>query len=293
MMKSSLILLAISIVCCANAQLPETDIYMSNIHTKNGELIFSKPENITNRKGYDNQPYFTPDGKSLLFVSATDTNQTDIYRYDFNTKKISQLTNTTESEYSPSLSPDGKNISVVRVDKDGGQRFYDLPLNNLNEPSLITGTDSIGYYCWLNDSSLAMFILGDAMSLQILNTSSHTRKWIASDIGRCLKLSPDKKIMYFVIKQNENEWGIFNLDCATYKIKKVVATLGGSEDFAVMADGSLLMGSKGKLFRFSHGKDSEWKEVADFSSSLGDFYRITISPKGDRIALVAFTGKKP
>jgi len=292
-MKSFFCFLAILIVACAHAQLPETDIYISSVSLQNGAFVFSKPENITNRKGYDNQPYFTPDGKALLFVSAMDTSQTDVYWYYFRTKKILQLTNTTESEYSPTLSPDGKNIAVVRVDKDGGQRFYNLPMNELSKPSLIKGADSIGYYCWLNDTSLAMFILGDAMSLQILNTNTHERKWIASDIGRCMKLSPDKKSMYFVIKQNANEWAIFAFDIASYKINKIVATLSGSEDFAVMPDGSLLMGSKGKLFRFIQNKNIEWKEVADFSATLGDFYRIAISPKGDRIALVAFTGKKP
>src|SRR6266404_1092317 len=109
-MRTNFIFLAILMVACANAQLPETDIYLSNVLVTNGKLVFSKPENITNRKGYDNQPYFTTDGITLLFVSARDTNQTDVYVYDIRTKKISQLTNTAESEYSPALSPNGKNI---------------------------------------------------------------------------------------------------------------------------------------------------------------------------------------
>src|SRR5262249_53138732 len=151
-----------------------------------------------------------------------------------------------------------------------------------------TGTDSIGYYCWLNDSLLAMFILGDAESLQLLNLHTHERKWIASDIGRCMKLSADKKKMYFVIKQNETEWAIFTLNIATFKIQKIVATINGSEDFAAMTNGSLLIGSKGKLFLFDQKKNSGWNEVADFSSAIGDFYRISISPDEKRIALVAF-----
>jgi Tol biopolymer transport system component len=274
------------------AQLPETDIFLADIKNEKGSLSFSTPVNITKRKGYDNQPYFTPDGKSILFVALQDTIQSDIYKYDIASKKISQLTNTAESEYSPTLLPDGKSISVVRVDKDNGQRFYTIALNDVVHAKVVKGTDSIGYYCWLNDTSLAMFILGDAMTLQVLNVKTSERKLIASDIGRCMKLSIDKKSMYFVLKQNSSEWSIFSLDIATHSMSKIVSTLPGSEDYAVMPDGSLLMGSDGKLFQYTPG-EKDWKQVADFSASVGNFYRVMVNAKGDKVALVGFTGAKP
>ena len=93
------------------AQLPETDIFISRISKEGGKMVFSTPENITRRKGYDNQPFFMPDGKSLLYVAVPDTTQADIFRYDFASGKISAVTSTEESEYSPMLTPDGKNIS--------------------------------------------------------------------------------------------------------------------------------------------------------------------------------------
>jgi Tol biopolymer transport system component len=288
-------LLVIFSLCssAASAQMPDTDIFLADVKNENGKLTFSQPLNITNRVGYDNQPYFMPDGKGLLYVAYRDTIQSDVYRYDLAKKKTSQVTNTKESEYSPNLSPDGKNISVVRVDKDNGQRFYSMPSNDVTQVHFIKGSDSIGYYCWLNDSSLAMFILGDAMTLQVLDIKTAGRKLIASDIGRCIKLSPDKKRMYFVLKQNEREWSIFSLDIATNGLTKVVATLKGSEDFAIMPDDSFLMGSEGKLYQYKPASDKDWQQVADFTSSLIDFYRITVNAKGDRIALVSFTGKKP
>lgn len=275
------------------AQLPETDIFICEVKDQHGKMEFSKPENITHRKGYDNQPYFMPDGKSLLFVAVPDTTQADIFRYDFSSKKITAVTNTKESEYSPMLTPDGQHISVVRVDTDGGQRFYELPLSKIAAAKHVAGTDSIGYYCWLNDSSLAMFILGNAMTLQSLDIQKNERSLVASDIGRCMKLSADRKKLFFIIKQNENEWGIFSLDISSGEKKKVTSTMTGSEDFALMPDGSFLMGSKGKLFRFIPDAGTGWTEIADFTSVLEDFYRISVSAKGDRIAMVAFTGKKP
>src|SRR3569832_1575760 len=179
-------LLLISILCyCVkvSAEMPDTDIFLADLKNENGKLSFTQPVNITKRSGYDNQPYFTPDGKSLMYVAYRDTIQSDVFRYDIATKKTTQVTNSKESEYSPNLTTDGKNLSVVRVDKDNGLRFYTMPVNDVAHIRFVKGTDSIGYYCWLNDSSLAMFILGDVMSLQVLNAKTSERKWIASDIG--------------------------------------------------------------------------------------------------------------
>src|SRR5690349_13664121 len=131
------ILSFILIVGKVYAQLPETDIFVCDMKEKDGKFEFSKPENITHRPGYDNQPYFMPDGKSLLFVAVPDTTQADIYSYDFKSGKTTAITKTTESEYSPMLSPDGKNISVVRVDTDKRQRFYKFSLKDHTYASLI------------------------------------------------------------------------------------------------------------------------------------------------------------
>jgi Tol biopolymer transport system component len=275
------------------AQLPDTDIFLAKISANHGKLSFGTPFNITNRTGYDNQPSFTPDGKSVLFVSVKDTTQSDVYSYELSSKKISQLTATDESEYSPSCTNDRKNISVVRVDKDNGQRFYNIPANDIKNPHVVKGGDSIGYYCWLNDSLVAMFILGPANTFQVLNTHTAQRKLIAGDIGRCMKLDADKKNMLFVIKQNENEWSIFRMNIASFAISKVTSTLKGSEDFAVMSDGTLLTGSEGKLFSYMPNVDKDWQQIADFTSTVKTFYRISVSPKNDFIALVAYTGKKP
>ncbi len=292
-MKKALLSILMLVSLHSFAQLPDTDIFIADIKNDHGRISFTNPVNITNRTGYDNQPSFTPDGKSLLFVSVKDMTQSDVYSFDLASKKVSQVTNTKESEYSPSWAPDKKNISVVRVDKDSGQRFYNLSLNKTGNVQVIKGTDSIGYYCWLNDSMLAMFILGPAQTLQVVNTHTAERKLIASDIGRCMKPDADKKNMFFVIKQNENEWSIFKLNIASFTITKVITTLKGNEDFATMPDGTLLMGSEGKLFKYKPDTDKDWQQIGDFSATLKSFYRISLNLRGNKIALVAYTGKKP
>jgi len=68
-----------------------------------------------------------PDGHGVLYTSIRNK-QADIYRYDLQSGATTQVTNTAESEYSPTLMPDRKNISVVRVEADGKtQRLWKFP----------------------------------------------------------------------------------------------------------------------------------------------------------------------
>jgi len=286
-----LILLSVSV----HAQLPDTDIFLAGMSkSKDGKLTFSKPENITHRKGYDNQSYFTPDGKSMFYVSVQDEKQqADIYKYELLSRKSVQLTKTAESEYSPSITPDGKFISVVRVNADSTQKMYKLALNNPGNAEMIQGTDSAGYYCWITDSTLAQFLIREANVLQTLNINTGEARLIASDIGRCLKISADRKHLYFVLKNNAEEWSIMKLDINTLKTSQVIKTLQGSEDYCVLKDETLLMGKGSKLYKFNPSIDKDWTEVADFNGSVNAFYRISVNAAENKLALVAYTGTKP
>ena len=136
-----------------------------------------------------------------------------------------------------------------------------------------------------------MFILGPANTLQVLNTKTSERRLVASDIGRCMKLSADESKMLFVLKSSPAEWFIYAMDCKNYSLTRITSTLPHCEDFAILPDGSIIMGSEGKLYIFEN--NSEWKMIADFSSELTDFYRLAVNHEGTLLALVAFTGKKP
>src|SRR4051794_8667781 len=51
---------------------PATDIYLVPL---GANLNVGKAVNITSRPGYDNQPSFTPDGRSVLYTSTRDDGQ--------------------------------------------------------------------------------------------------------------------------------------------------------------------------------------------------------------------------
>src|SRR3954454_139280 len=100
---------------------PDTEIFLAPLTSADGRPAVGAPENITNTPGYDNQPSFTPDGGAVLFTSARGGKQTDIYRYDISTRRTARVTNTPESEYSPTVTPDRQHISVIRVEADQTQ----------------------------------------------------------------------------------------------------------------------------------------------------------------------------
>lgn len=288
-----------ALICCffsflqASCQLPDTDIFVADMEHKNGQWTFSTPENITKRNGYDNQPYFSPDQTSLLFVSIADSQQADVYQYNFREKNSVAVTQSPESEYSPEYVPGGNALSVVRVDQDSAQRMYLLPEHGKGKPEYIPGTDSIGYYCWVGTDKIAMFILGEPQTLQLLDIKNGQRRFIAEKIGRCIRLSKDGNQLFFIHKKEETVWELMSMNLNNYAITKLTNTLPQSEDFCVLPDNSILMGKGSQLFRWEQEKVQDWTLSADFSPYIQKFYRISINSTATKIALVVYSGTKP
>ena len=61
---------------------PSTEIYLAEITRDDGGLRLGEPVNVTSREGYDNQPYFLPDGRRLVYTSIDESGQADIWAYD-------------------------------------------------------------------------------------------------------------------------------------------------------------------------------------------------------------------
>ena len=287
MKKKNLLLLLINLIAATilNAQLPNTDILLFK-RINPSENFYSKPINITNRIGYDNQPSFSPDSKELLFVSVIDTNQSDVWIYDIKKKSKRQVTNTKVSEYSPTFINGGNSISVVRVDADSGQRFYILPFPTTQPEKLINNTDSIGYSCWINDHTIAMFLVGDTNTLQILNMETGLKTKIANEPGRCIKVNPKNKLVYYVEKKDSVNWFLMKLDPVTLKSTQVVKMLKGSEDFAFFSNGLLASPHETTLFKLDEPKQA-WYAIDRLTLPIEqNFFRIAISPDDSYIAVV-------
>lgn len=93
--------------------------------------------------------------------------------------------------------------------------------------------------------------------------------------------------MSYVSKQKE-PWSINSIHPETGEIDFIMNTLEGSEDYAWIPSGTIIMGQKTKLYKFDPERDSKWVEIGDLSNfGLSSITRLTVSPKGDKIAVVA------
>lgn len=223
-----------------------------------------------NRTGYNNQPAFFSSNE--LWISAQlpeDGEQTDIQALDLITHTRTRITATTAtSEYSPTPMPGGRRFSAVRVEEDGTQRLWSFPLDRSDNgrPELpnITG---VGYHCWLKDTLLALFIVGDdgnPHTLQIVGMRAKKPLRIANNIGRCLLASSEGRLL-FVQKPTDDTWLLKTYQVKNNQTDVIVKMPKGSEDFVQMPDGTFITGNGHKLLQYKPGRDTDWRECADLS----------------------------
>lgn len=257
------------IVC--GQRLDHHDLILFNIYKGQDSVWASAaPRFLTafNPSGYNNQPAFF--SASQLWLTAQlpeDGEQTDIQMLDLYTSTRTRVTATpATSEYSPTLMPGNRRFSAVRVEEDGTQRLWSFPLDRSdNGRPEIPNITSVGYHCWLRDTLLALFIVGDAgnpHTLQIVGTRSQKPLRVASNIGRCLTTLPDGRLA-FIQKPTDDTWYLKTYNAKTNTTDIVVKMPRGSEDFALLADGTFVTGQGNRLFQYKPNRDTDWRVLAD------------------------------
>ena len=270
------------------------NIFCFDIEKTGSQIDFKKARFLTgfNPTGYNNQPQWINNNELYIAVGTPyDTNQTEIYSLSLINNVLTQVTATRESEYSPTLMPDRRNISCIRVDatSKGTQRLWSYPIDRSNiGRDLLPLHEDIGYHCWLTDKKVALFVLsGSSNYLKIVNVEDQSSVQLSGGIGRSLGRLNDGKLA-FVQKATPQTWYIKALDPVTYTSEIVIQTLPGSEDFELLPDGTFIMGNGSKLFTYKYGNpENQWFEVADLSKyGLYNIKRLTVSREQDKIAIV-------
>jgi hypothetical protein len=279
-------------------KLPTSNVYLFDIKIDTDSVYqFTNPTYLTafNSKGYNNQPFFMTDEELYITVQlANDTMQTDIYSLNFKTGIKTQVTDTQESEYSPTFrnsnadEEDAAAFTCIRVENDGKntQRLWRFPLDRSNNGDVVfKDITGVGYHAWATPSEAVLFIVGSPHRLMLANTYSGKTQNIGDNIGRCLQRK-GSGIVYYVRKLSADSWFIRALTPLTNKTITITETLPEIEDFALMPDGSILMAKGSKLFRHKGVQDAKWVEIADFSNyGLNSINRLAIR-NGKYLALV-------
>ncbi|HKB13028.1 MAG TPA: hypothetical protein VKD69_20330, partial [Vicinamibacterales bacterium] len=267
---------------------PDTDIFLASFSPR-GQPAVSRASNITHTAGYDNQPSFSPDGASIFFTSNRGATQTDIYRYDIGSETTTRVTDTPEGEYSPTVTPDGQHLSVVRVEADGTQRLWRFTLQGTQPELVLERVKPVGYHAWADDHTLALFVLGQPATLQLADARSGAAVEVARGINRSIQRVPRSGTISFVDKDEDGSLMVRELDPKTRAVTTIVAAVAGAKeaDLAWTPDGRLLMAEKDVLYGYTRDA-SAWTRLADLAAlGMHGVTRLAVSPKGDRIAIVA------
>lgn len=273
-----------------------TDIYLATIAPTEDGLGLEDIRNLTARDAYDNQPAFSADGSVLYYTRETrngEQSQTDIWRIELQGEKSEPgpVFETVESEYSPTLIPGENALSVIRVEGDGSQKLWRMPLDGKKPSRILDSVEPVGYHAW-SDDELVLFVLGEPHELQRVRAdkSSNLGRVVAKDIGRALKKVPAQDAFSFVHKSVDGKkgWWIQKLDVETDEITPLIRTFDGREDFTWSPGGKLWMADGAKVFRWCPACGEGWWPVADLTEhGIKTITRMAISPDGSRLAFVA------
>ncbi|MCX6312887.1 MAG: hypothetical protein NT084_14785 [Bacteroidetes bacterium] len=279
----------------ANAQLPNSDVWLFSYSVKSGNYSFADGKNISNKTGYDNQPFFSKDGMQLLFTSEQDSGQTDIFQYDLKNGKSHRIIHTSVSEYSPEYFSGNRFISDVVVEKDSTQRLWQYDsmddYDHFETKILLPNVKNVAYSRWFNDSIVFLCILPEPMNLFVANINTQVISKCAMHVDRSMAIYHQKNRDLFLYSQMkaDSSYVIQALSNTGAPVSEFgsIPFVKGSMDFSIDKKGNIFMASGTKLFIWTVGKSKEWKEIEDFASQgLHKITRLTISPDGKHIALV-------
>lgn len=264
-----------------------SEIYLFDLKSKKGEVTIANPINITKHKGYDNQPSFDTENSLIYYSSFNEDGRADLKTYNYKKKETKSFTTTQEREYSPTLTPDKHFISCIIQRDNNAQDLGKYPVVG-GAPDVIINNMIVGYHAWMDNSHLALFVLGDPNTLHLYQLPTREDTVLANNIGRSLHKIPGEQGFSFVHKVSEKEWLIKKVDLSSLKISTITATLPGHEDIAWIGDSLIITSDGEKIFVFNPGKDSAWREVEIKGGKefLKGVTRLAVSPRGNKLAIV-------
>jgi hypothetical protein len=274
-------------MCTAAFAQTGSEILLFDLQVKKNKVTLSHSKNVTNHKGYDNQPSFHTDMPILYYASFNDEGRADIKSYNYKTGVTLSVTQTSEREYSPTLTPDKQSLSCIIQRDNGAQDLGKYPVDG-GDASVIINNLIVGYHVWADNSHLALFVLGEPNTLHYLRLPTKEDTIIAENIGRSLHKVPGERAISFIHKVSATDWQIKKLNTETMQITTITNTLPGREDITWTSDGKIVSSDGSGIYFFDTKNKKSWEKavVENGADLLKGVTRIAIDSKNDKIAVV-------
>src|SRR5262249_58104213 len=120
-----------------------------------------------------------------------------------------------EGGCSPTVMPDGAHLSVIRVEQDGPQRLWRFTLDGREPELVLERVKPVGYHAWIDDHTLALFVLGSPATLQLADTRTGAAEEVARGINRSLQRVPRAGTISYVDKDEDGSLMVRELDPQT------------------------------------------------------------------------------
>jgi dipeptidyl aminopeptidase/acylaminoacyl peptidase len=292
-LKTTLIFtFAVSIAAnAASAQTTAVNLYVADLSWTGSTLHIGTPKKLTADKGINSQPWFAPDGKSILFVRRDSAGgQGDVFRIDLVSGAETRVTNTPEMENSPTITPDGK-LMVIRwtpatLFKEWGPWLYDM--NGQPVKGVLPGPDTVGYYVQLDSVSFAMMRPKSRNAIAIFDarTGSMTDyDFVVANLPP--QRIPGKRAISYTHVDSIGGNTIRRLDLVTHATSEIAPAVPKKTVHAWTSRGSILMGKGNAVFTLTPPAKN-WTQVAAFADpELQDINTYVISRKGDKLILIS------
>lgn len=178
-----IMILVCSSFCRLWAKAPETPkIAFASFRNGNLDIYLMNPDGtqqvkITNHRGYDNAPVWSPTGEQILFQSDRDKEQLhwDIYLMDANGSNVRVVFEKFADRSQPAWSPDGTQIAY-RQREPSGSFIYIGTIDGKKEEKVAIGSCPT----WAPDGTEIAFVSGalEQRHISILNLSTRKQKVI-------------------------------------------------------------------------------------------------------------------
>jgi len=270
------------------ASFPETEIFLFDINLAAEGDVLSKGKNVTSRPGYDNQPFFTKDSESFLY-SRDDGYQTDVYEYIIASDKTVQITESDNTEFSPTPFPDNKSLAFVT---DRSNSIYFAGRDNANAPEWALKasgiTEPVGYFAWNHNTGDILYWSQYGANVTLTHAERPEYHYVSGDaVPSTPHIIPGTDEFSFVHRQGNSQVWIKALNPDTKAVRPLTPIVGHNANYSWTPDGAILMIEGTVLHRWTEDSETGWEEVSDLSAhGLKSANRVAISPDASRLAIV-------
>ena len=163
--------------------------------------------------GYDNQPFYTPDGAAVLFTANRDGKQTDIYEFDRVSRRVRQAGR--DARRRVFRNHHARWQSLQRDPCRSRRHTAPVALRPRQPKVVLPEIKPVGYHAWVDADRLVLFVLGKPSTLQTAQVATGKGTVVASDVGRSILRMPGGNSISFVERLETGEYWVKELNPMT------------------------------------------------------------------------------